>query len=72
MSTNHQIVIEFPSKKLMKEFCAQMSDGWGEGFCDFSFYRQIEGTDGTKREHFFRVTDESGRDVYFVDDVFEP
>lgn len=31
-----QIVIEFPTKELADEFCGQMSDGFGEGLCDFS------------------------------------
>lgn len=36
----------------------QMSDGFGEGFCDFSFHRQLPNTDGTKNEHYERVKQE--------------
>ena len=71
MSKKFQIVVEFPTKKLAKEFCGQMSDGFGEGFCDFSFHKQIEGTDGSKREHFTEVYDEHGRHIYFVNYIEE-
>jgi hypothetical protein len=37
MNKPYQIIVEFPSKKLGEEFCGQMSDGFGEGLCDFSF-----------------------------------
>lgn len=62
----HQIVIEFPTKEMADRFCGQMSDGFGEQFVDFSFYQQIPGTDGKSREHYRKVKDELGRDVYFI------
>ncbi len=65
-----QIVIEFKSEKLKDEFCGQMSDGFGENFCDFSFHKQLPDTDGTKAEHFERVKDEQSREIYFVNQVW--
>ena len=66
---SYDIVVRFPTKKMADYFAGQMSDGFGEGFCNFSFWEQIEGTDGTKKEHFRKVKDELGRPVYFVSDV---
>lgn len=66
----YQIIVEFPSKEIADEFCGQMSDGFGENYCDFSFHKQREGTDGTKREHFEVVHDREGRRVYFVNKLF--
>lgn len=71
MSKPYQIVVEFPSKEIADQFCGQMSDGFGEGFCNFSFHRQIPGTDGKKNEHYERVKDETGRSVFFVKEIFE-
>ena len=65
----YDIIVRFPDKKTADEFCGQMSDGAGEGFCDFSFWRQKDGTTGKRKEDFEKVTDE-GRRVYFVDSVF--
>ena len=73
---SYDIVVRFPSKEIAEEFCNQMSDGFGEGFCDFSFHRQKEGTDGTKNDHYERVVtkkDEipAGIKVFFVNSIFE-
>lgn len=68
----YRIVIEFPTKKVADEFCGQMSDGFGEGLCDFSFHRQKPGTDGTKDSDFERVKDDKGQDVFFVRELFLP
>jgi hypothetical protein len=69
---SYDIILRFPNKEAADEFCGQMSDGFGENYCDFSFHRQIEGTDGTKNEHYERVTSSApdGTEVYFVNDVF--
>lgn len=67
----YRIVVEFPNKELADKFCGQMSDGFGEGFCDFSFHRQIPGTNGKENSHYERVKDETGKDVYFVKEIFE-
>lgn len=32
----HDIIVRFPSKEMADYFCGQMSDGFGEGFCDFT------------------------------------
>lgn len=66
----YDIIIRFPNKEMADEFCAQMSDGFGEGFCDFSFWQQKSGTEGTKHEDFEEVTD-GGRRVFFVKEIFE-
>ena len=67
----YDIIVRFPSKELADRFCGQMSDGFGEGFCDFSAYRQVPNTTGTRKEHFEEVH-EGERRVYFVTDIFEP
>ena len=64
----HDIIVRFPSKEMADYFCRQMSDGYGEGFCDFSFWRQKPNTTGKNREDFERVTD-NGLEVYFVKSV---
>lgn len=66
----YQIIVEFPDEKTANTFCGQMSDGFGEGFCDFSFHRQLPGTDGTKNEHYERVM-QDGRKVFFVNKIFD-
>ena len=70
----YDIVIRFPSKALANKFCGQMSDGVGEGFCDFSFWHKKEGTDGTKKEHFEKVVTNAvapNTPVYFVNSMEE-
>ena len=67
----YRIVIEFPTKKLADEWCGQMSDGFGENLCDFSFHRQKPNTTGTKESDFEQVKDEQGKDVYFVNEIFD-
>ena len=66
---SYDIIVRFPSKKLADDWCGQMSDGFGEGFCNFSFWEQIPGTDGTKDKHFRKVTSAApkGTPVYFMD-----
>ena len=66
----HDIIVRFPNKEVADEFCAQMSDGFGEGFCDFTQWRQKPGTDGTSNEHFEKVV-RDGKQVYFVKEIFE-
>ena len=69
----YDIIVRFPTKKLAEEFCGQMSDGFGEGLCDFSFHEQIPGTDGKKSKHYRRVTSAApeGTPVYFVNSITE-
>lgn len=68
----YQIIIEFPNKEVSDIFCGQMSDGFGENLCDFSHWKQTDGTDGTKKEHFKKMLDETGRSIYYVNEIFEP
>ena len=69
----YDIIIRFPNKKLADHWTAQMSDGFGEEFCDLSPFEQIKGTDGSKPEHYVKnlVTDANGNttNVYFINHV---
>ena len=69
---SYDIIVRFPNKNIADEFCGQMSDGFGENFCDFRFSRQIEGTDGKKNEHYERITSAAPNTtpVYFVNGLF--
>lgn len=67
---SYDIIVRFPNKKIADEFCGQMSDGFGEGLCDFSFWRQKPGTTGKKQSDFEKVV-EDGKPVFFVDEIFE-
>jgi hypothetical protein len=69
----YDIIVRFPNKEMADKFCGQMSDGFGEGFCDFSFWQQKPGTDGKKREDFEKIKSSApeGTDVYFVKSIFE-
>ena len=64
------IIVRFESEKVADEWCGQMSDGFGEGYCDFSFWRQKPGTDGKKKEDFEKVV-EGGKPVYFMNRLFD-
>ncbi len=66
----YDIIVRFPSKEIADEFCGQMSDGFGEGFCDFCFWRQKAGTTGNKNSDFEKIT-EGHRDVFFVEKIFD-
>jgi hypothetical protein len=70
---SYDIIVRFPNKKLADKFCGQMSDGFGEGFCNFSGWKQIEGTDGKKTEHYQKITSSTpeGTPVYFVNSITE-
>ncbi len=60
------IIVRFPTEELAEQFCSQMSDGFGENFCDFNYSHKKEGTDGNKMEDYEQVI-EDGKRVYFVD-----
>jgi len=66
----YDIIIRFPDKKMADEFAGQMSDGFGEGLCDFSFWQQKPGTDGKSNSDFVKVR-EGDKPVYFVNKIFE-
>ena len=67
----YDIIVRFPNKELAEAFCGQMSDGFGEGFCDFSFHRRLPNTDGTKNEHYEKVKSSDGTPVFFVNEIFD-
>lgn len=68
---SYDIIVRFPDKQTAEKFAGQMSDGFGENACDFSHWRQKEGTDGKKQSDFEKVV-EDGKRVYFVSEVYEP
>lgn len=70
---SYDIIVRFPSKKIAGEFCGQMSDGAGEGICDFSFWQKKENTDGNKNADYIKVTSAApeGTPVYFVQRMFD-
>lgn len=72
-NTPYDIIVRFPSKELADEFCGQMSDGFGENFCDFSFWQQKPETDGTKPSDFEKITSSApdGTPVFFVRKIFD-
>jgi len=69
----YDIIVRFPSKKLADKFCSQMSDGFGEGFCDFSSWSKKPGTTGTEVSDFEKVTSSapSNTPVFFVNWIDE-
>lgn len=72
---SYDIIVRFPDKDTAEEFTAQMCDGWGEGFCNFTPWRlkpEAEGKAKKERGDFEQVTDSApkGTEVYFVKDVF--
>ena len=66
----YDIIVRFPNKDVAEDWCAQMSDGAGEGICDFRYHRQKDGTSGENREDYELVV-EDGKNVYFVYGVFD-
>lgn len=66
---SYDIIVRFPSKEFADEFCGQMSDGFGEGICDWNSWKQKPGTSGKKKEHYEHITSSApeGTPVYFVD-----
>jgi len=77
---HYDIIVRFPNEKLAEEFeklaeefCGQMSDGFGEGFCNFSPHRQKRGTTGKYSSDYERVTDSApeGTKVFFVEEIFD-
>ena len=61
----HDIIVRFPSKEMADYFCGQMSDGYGEGFCNFTRWTRKCDTDG-KRPEDYEETFEEEKQVYFV------
>lgn len=67
----YDIIVRFPSKEVADEFCGQMCDGFGEGFCDFNPWRQKPGTTGKEHSDFEKITSSApeGTPVFFVDSL---
>jgi hypothetical protein len=70
---SYQIIVRFPDKATADAWCGQMTDGAGEGFCEFTGHRQKPGTKGNKESDFERVTDSApkGTPVFFMHRLFE-
>ena len=69
-NAKHELVISFPSAEMMKLFIAQMSDGFGEDFLDFTVWGKRVDNDGSELSHYEIVRDEFGRQVCFVNEIF--
>lgn len=69
---SYDIIVRFPSKEIAEEWCGQMSDGFGENLCDFSYWRLRSGRDGSKRGDFEQVTSSApeGTPVFFMNEIF--
>ena len=67
----YDIIVRFKSKKDADYFCGQMSDGFGEGLCDWSPWRQKPNTTGKSMKDFEKVTSSApeGTKVFFVEDI---
>ena len=63
---SYQIIVQFKNKESAEEFCGQMSDGFGENYCNFSHHRQLEGTEGNKPEHYVKDVGDCGRKIFYV------
>jgi len=65
----YQIIIEFPNKKIADEWCGQMSDGFGEDYCDFSHWYQLPNTDDKSKNHYIKKYDEHGRQIFYINNL---
>lgn len=67
----YDIIVRFPNKEMADIFCSQMSDGFGEGFCNFSYWQQKAGTSGKDREDYEKITSSApeGTPVFFVNSI---
>ena len=68
---SYDIIVRFPNKEIADEFCGQMSDGFGESLCNFSFWRLKPGASGKSRDDFEFVKSSApeGTSVFFVNSV---
>lgn len=67
----YDIVVRFPNKEMADEFCGQMSDGFGEGLCDFSCWQKIHGIP-PKKDDYVKVTTSTiqpNTPVYFINSI---
>lgn len=54
--SSYRIIVEFPDEATAAKFISALMDGFGENELDFTEWRQLPGADGTKPEHWERVT----------------
>ena len=69
MAPKTEIIIRFPSVEVLQEFCVQMTDGFGEGWCLFQCERKKANTEGNCKEDFEAAFDEQGRLICFIDSI---
>lgn len=69
----YQIIVRFPNKKIADKWIGQMTDGIGEGLCDFNPWIQKPGTSGKKDSDFKQMTGSApeGTPVFEVNEIFE-
>lgn len=71
----YDIIVRFPNKELADEFCGQMSDGFGEGFCDFSPFSWDPDVEIHGQPIPQRLVEPSiptrPRPVFFVNEIFD-
>lgn len=69
----YDIIVRFPSKEMADEFCSQMSDGFGEGLCDFSFWERTPTGKAIDSFIYKKVTSSAplGTPVFFVNWIEE-
>ena len=69
----YDIIVRFKDKKTADEFCGQMSNGFGEGFCDFSPLWTITKNEAgkDKYERTFTDTVPAQTQIFEVKDIFE-
>jgi hypothetical protein len=67
----YDIIVRFPSKELADEWCSHMSDGWGENFCNFSYWRKKEGARDSKPFEAVTSSAPEGTPVFFVTEIFD-
>lgn len=68
---SYDIIVRFPTKKMADEWCGQMSDGFGEGFCDFSFWEKTIGAGGKEKYNKITASAPEGTKVFFVNSIEE-
>lgn len=67
----YDVVVRFSSKEIAEKFMMQMSDGFGEGFCDFSVWNKTE-INGKNEYSKLCVSEvETDTPVCFVNKIYE-
>lgn len=67
---SYDIVVRFKNKEDADYWCGQMSDGFGEGFCNFSYWSPKRLRDGSRyREVTAETTVVSGTPIFYVSSI---